>query len=197
MKSTILAPFILILMFSVPVTAGPFGTEMGMTKEQLGITSSTEEIATYRYKLATLPKTSPLFEYYVVEVSPRNGLCYLKAIGNNVSTSRYGNELRRMFDRVNSSLERKYTSGTISDFLRSGSIWDEPEDFMMGLTKRERVLAAYYDEEEGSVMVENVAKAYLNAKGLGSDTGFIVIDYFYDNSAACDAEIEAVQDDVF
>ena len=68
---------------------------------------------------------------------------------------------------------------------------------MTGLQKKERVLAAYYDEEENSVMVEGVAKAWLGASALSQDTGYVYIDYFFDNYDACKAETEAEMDDVF
>ena len=195
MKTQILAS--LILFFSSPAFSGPFGTSEGMTKSDLGITSSTKELGLYRYQLTDLPKTSRLFESYVVKVTPQHGLCYIKAVGVTVSSSRYGEGVRTVFDRVNTALSKKYTSGNLQDFLRTGSIWDEPEDFMMGLKQKERILAGYYDEEEGSVMVENIEKAYLRALALSNDKGYIVVDYFFENHNACQAEVDSVENDVF
>ena len=195
MKTQILAS--LILFFSSPAFSGPFGTSEGMTKSDLGITSSTKELGLYRYQLTDLPKTSRLFESYVVKVTPQHGLCYIKAVGVTVSSSRYGEGVRTVFDRVNTALSKKYTSGNLQDFLRTGSIWDEPEDFMMGLKQKERILAGYYDEEEGSVMVENIEKAYLRALALSNDKGYVVVDYFFENHNACQAEVDSVENDVF
>ena len=195
MKTQILAS--LILFFSSPAFSGPFGTSEGMTKSDLGITSSTKELGLYKYRLTDLPKTSRLFESYVVQVTPQHGLCYIKAVGVTVSSSRYGEGVRTVFDRVNTALSKKYTSGNLQDFLRTGSIWDEPEDFMMGLKQKERILAGYYDEEEGSVMVENIEKAYLRALALSNDKGYIVVDYFFENHNACQAEVDSVENDVF
>jgi hypothetical protein len=194
MKTFILSILILISSHSI---AAPFGTEMGMSKDELGIKSVTKEIATYKWELSSLPKSSNLFESYIVVVTPENGLCFLKAVGQNVTTSVYGTELRTAFDRVNNSLKRKYSKSYVADFLNSGSIWDEPKDFMMGLLKKERTLAAYYDEEEGSTMVEGVAKAYIKAYAMNSNKGWVTIDYFFDNHDACSAEITAIEDDVF
>ena len=193
-------PFLIFLtsILLVPsAVSGPFGTEMGMTKADLGITSDTRELALYKYKITSMPKNSRMFESYVVRVTPKNGLCYLKAIGVDINTSRYGNDIRTQFERVNSALKKKYTSGTDYDFLSVGSIWDEPEDFMMGLVKEERYLAASYDDEEGSKMVEDVQAAYLSAYGLSMDKGYLAIDYQFRNYDACKAEVEAVEDDVF
>ena len=130
-KTFILTILILISSHSI---AGPFGTEMGMSKDELGIKSVTEKIGTYQWKLSSLPKSSNLFEYYVVVVTPENGLCFLKTVGKNVTTSVYGTELRSVFDRVNNSLKKKYSKGSVADFLNSGSIWDEPKDFMIAVS---------------------------------------------------------------
>ena len=186
--------------YSAVAIAGPFGTEIGMLKGDLGITSTTKRIggeSDYKWELKSLPKSSSLFDSYIVKVTPQNGLCFIKAFGKDVSTSRYGEGLRGNFERVNSALEKKYQRGDTQDFVRYGSIWDDPEDFMMGLIKKERVLAAYYDEEENSVMVEGVAKAYLRASAFSQDEGFVYIDYFFDNYEACKAEADAEMDDVF
>lgn len=177
--------------------SGPFGTDMGMTKADLGIASSAEELAPYKYQIKNTPKNSRMFETYIVTVTPNHGLCYLKAVGVDINTSRYGSEVRTQFERVDSALKKKYASGERVDFLRGGSIWDEPEDFMMGLVKKERLLQTYYDDEEGSKMVEDVQAAYLSANGLAMDKGYLVLDYRFRNFDACQAEIRAIEDDVF
>ena len=189
--------FVILLLASGYATAAPFGTSIGMSKSDLGIGADTVEISTYKYALSELPKTSKLFESYVVKVTPDNGLCYLKAVGVNINTSVYGSELKAEFTKVNKSLQKKYIKGETLDFLSDGSIWNERRDFMIGLLKKERFLIAYYDAEEGSTMVESVQKAILSASALSSDTGYIGLDYYFDNHDSCNSEIEAIEEDVF
>ena len=190
---------LILVTFATNSIAGPFGVEMGMSKADLGISNASQMLAegTFKWKVESLPKNSRFFEYYIVQVTPQNGLCYLKAVGQDVSTSAYGTSLRTAFDKVNNQLQKKYSGGTNADFLRSGSIWDEPEDFMMGLQKSERVLAAYYDEEEGSTMVEGVTKAYLTANAASSDSGWVSINYVFENHDACTEELNALDASVF
>jgi hypothetical protein len=168
-----------------------------MSKSDLGIGADTVEISTYKYQLTKLPKTSNLFESYVVIVTPDNGLCYLKAIGVDVDTSAYGSQLKQAFTKVNKSLQNKYVKGLTLDFLSSGSIWSESRDFMMGLLKKERYLLASYNAEEGSTMAEGVKEATLSGHALSSDKGYLSLDYNFDNYDSCNSEIEAIDEDVF
>jgi len=188
---------VILLLASGYATAGPFGTSIGMSKSDLGIGANTEELSTYKFQLSKLPKTSKLFESYIVKVTPDNGLCYVKAIGVNIDSSVYGSQLKTQFTKLNKSLQKKYIKGTTHDFLSSGSIWNEPRDFMTGLLKKERFLVAYYDAEEGSTMVEGVQRAVLSGSALSSDTGYVNIDYFFNNHDSCNSEIEAIDEDVF
>jgi len=67
-------------------------------------------------------------------------LVKLAAIGKNVSTSVYGSELKDAFNEMEKSIIAGYGDSKRYDFLRSGSIWDEPKDFMMGLLKKKELL---------------------------------------------------------
>jgi hypothetical protein len=189
--------FTLFLFLPITALAGPFGTEMGMSKEELGIKGTNEEISTFKWKLASLPKTSKLIDFYVVTVTPKNGLCAIRAVGKDVTTSAYGTQLRSAFEKINKSLQKKYSKGESYDFLNAGSIWDDERDFMMGMLKKERHLAYSYKEENGSTMVENVSSVFLAAGALSKQKGYVAINYSFENHEGCSAEIDAVDDDAF
>jgi hypothetical protein len=121
----------------------------------------------------------------------------VKAIGKDIDDNRFGTNLTDTYNRVDKGLSKSYGKGSKVHYLRSGSIWDEPEDFMMGLVKQERVMNTYYDEEEGSTMKDNVEKAYLGGKALSAETGYVTIDYTFNNHQACVAETEEAIGDVF
>ncbi len=59
----------------------------------------------------------------------------------------------------------KYGKRTKYDYLRSGSIWDEPKDWMMSLRQEERTLALFWSIDNGSVLAEHVSGISLQAKG--------------------------------
>ena len=62
-----------------------------------------------------------------------------------VSTNKYGDELKRKYRELRDILKKKYGrnkyGGEEYDYLKAGSIWNRPEDFVMGLAKHERILA--------------------------------------------------------
>src|SRR5262245_32212432 len=84
--------------------AMPFGLQMGMTKAQLGLVESARPVAPGMYKLTTVPKPHPEFESYLVQVAPTTGLCFVKAIGKDISTNVYGSDLKRKYEDMRDQL---------------------------------------------------------------------------------------------
>jgi len=173
--------------------AGPFGLSMGMQKSQIEGLESTG--TPFTYETSSVPTPSSQFETYVMQIGDKNGLCVVKAISQTISTNRYGVALKERFSSLKEALSNKYGSHKTQDFLMSGSIWDEPEDFMTGLTKNERYLRAYWDAEEKSDLTDNLKAIVLVAAGLGSEKGAVYIQYEFENSEECDQEREALDAD--
>lgn len=186
-KIVIVAAF---FMTSTLVQAGPFGLSMGMNKSQI---KGLENIdAPFMYKTKTVPTPSSQLETYVMQIGDKNGLCVVKAISDVISTNRYGLALKGKFNGLKEALEKKYGKHKTQDFLLPGSIWDEPEDFMAGLKKKERYLRAYWDAEEKSTLTDNLKAIMLAAVGLGHEEGIIYIQYEFENSEKCDQESKAL-----
>ena len=81
-----------------------------------------------------------------------------------------------------------------ADFLLRGSIWDEPEDWMMALRRNERQLQAVW---EGQAMSNSVASVILGASALSTSDGYLVLQYSFENEELCDAEERQLQRGVF
>lgn len=118
--------------------AGPFGFERGMTKEQimklLGAGSLIKADGNV-YTFSKVPKPHPLFEEYVLIISPTEGLLKVAAISKDIETSVYGEELKASFEEIRGALTKTYGEGKTYDFLKYDSIWNEPKDWMMGMLK--------------------------------------------------------------
>jgi hypothetical protein len=182
------------LMFSITTTyAGPFGLSMGMTKNQLEQLESTDN--KFVYKTSKVPKPSSQFDTYILQIGDKNGLCVIKALTDVISTNRYGFSVKERFKSLEKALEEKYGSHKIQDLLLSGSIWDQPEDFMVGLTKNERFLRAYWDEEEHSTMSDNIRSIALVAVGVSNETGIVYIQYEFSNTDKCEEELKVFDSD--
>jgi hypothetical protein len=161
--------------------AGPFGFEYGMTKEQVIAAvgqNAVKKIQSDVLTLTTAPKPHPAFETYQVMISPKLGLVKILAIGNTIGTNRYGNEIQTAFIETQEALVNNYgTPGVSYDFLRSGSIWAEHEDWMMGLAKGERVLATFWTPTNSP---NHITSIELEANALSMEKGYLDLGYEFE-----------------
>ena len=192
MKRSGIALLIAGLMYATTAMAGPFGLDMGMTIKEVG--GKPEKIANGKYKLTSVPKPHSAFESYLVQVSPKGGLCWIKAIGKDIPTSVYGLELKSAFNEMKGKLEKAYGEHNTIDMLLPGSIWTESNEFMQALIKKERVLAAIWDSESGSTLKDNIKQIGLLANPIVRNKGYIAIEYSFSNVEACEAELAAQED---
>lgn len=173
---------------------GPFGLWVGMQAHDIGV--ALEEIAPYKFRTSSPPKPHSAFELYVLQITPKAGLSWIKAIGKTVATNGFGYELQTVFKDMEGKLCKSYGKNSRNELLLTGSIWNEPRDWMQGLQKRERFLSATWDEKSGSNMPDGLSSLYLGATALDTDSGFIGLEYSLENHSESDAEIAAAEDDV-
>jgi hypothetical protein len=173
--------------------AGPFGLYMGMPRSEFK--GKLEEIRPHIYRTKDVPKKHSAFNYYILRFGPNTGLYYIKAVGSDISTNRYGKEVREAFDAMETKLKKIYGQNQRLDFLMSDSIWNEPRDWMSGLYKKERVLSANWEKETGAALKDDLKTVFLAAHAASRTVGFLVIEYIFMNQEASEAEIGAMEDD--
>lgn len=192
MKSaTIFGTLLLALGLSDQAIAGPFGLEKGMTLKQLG---STQPLSPGKYEVTSVPRAHSAFESYVVQVGPQAGLCWVKAVGHHVRAGAYGLELKTRFTEMKTRLEQLYGTPEVFDRLLPGSVWNEPRDWMMGLIKKERVLAAIWSEKSKATLPADLRSVGLSADAISSDSGVIAVEYTFTNKKECESEISSQED---
>jgi hypothetical protein len=164
---------------------GPFGFRKGMTREEairlvgaaaVNMTESTGDWL----EVSTAPNPHPGFESYTLGFSPTQGLVKIIATGRNIQSNGFGAEIREAFERVRDALTAAYGKPDLDNFLLSGSIWNEPQDWTMGLRKKERVLAAYWLVSKGTLDVNNpgcITGIKLEAVALSSEVGYLDLNY--------------------
>lgn len=172
---------------------GPFGLSKGLRKEDLDINMM--EIKPCFYRAETLPKKHSAFEYYFLQITPVQGLSWVKAIGNPVATNPYGNELQSAFETMKGKLENIYGRPEMFDFLMHDSIWDEPRDWMQGIANGERRLAAQWDRKKGKDLPSDLQSIFLYAAAEDTHSGYIAIEYAFGNFEASEKEIGMLEDD--
>ena len=168
--------------------AAPFGLRQGMSVEELGADAT--HIGGGMYKLASVPLPHPDFEFYVAQVSPRTGLCFIKGVGKPVRTSAYGTELQKQFAHTRDELSAVYGRYRTVDMLLSDSMWQGPADWMAGLADRERMLFAHWTVETHATLRPHLTNVFVAAKAKSSESGYVVVEYFFDNEPVCQEEVD-------
>lgn len=173
----------------------PFGLSLGMKLDDFSEFVPVE-IAPFKYRLDKPPKPHPAFDFYILQITPESGLSWIKAIGNNIQTNGFGNSIKNAFLEMEGKLIKTYGNCEKTDLLLQGSIWNEPQDWMMAILKGERLLACNWDEKTGAKLTEAIESVFLIASGREADSGFIAIEYALKNNSAAAQEIALSQDDV-
>ena len=172
---------------------GPFGLWMGMSLEDLG--TEAIEVAPAKYRTTTVPKAHSAFEYYILQITPLNGLAWIKAIGHTIHTSAYGLELITAFEAMEKRLSATYGRGRKTDILLQDSIWNEPRDWMQSLLNRERFLMSEWSAAHGSSLPEALRSVALVTGVMDTESGYIAIEYSFQNAEVAEAEIAAAEDE--
>jgi hypothetical protein len=142
-----------------------------------------KEASVMVYQVSGLPDPDCLaFEYYLLTITPEQGLCKVTASGNTVDTNAFGSQLKDEATRFEKILTESYgPPSRRANHLRPGSIWDAPGDWMMSLVKLERMYALLWQQDDGNTIA-------VFARGLSSDSGFVTLTYQFPNFTACAAE---------
>lgn len=173
-----------LISFSALSMAGPFGLEMGSSLADLKkqITLKPENIGLYTTQSVPIPH--PDFQLYKLIISPNHGLCKIIAFSKNISTSIYGTELVSKFSNIESALTTKYGNPKKFDNLQPGSIWNEPQDWMMGLLKRERTLSSLWTKEERT-LPDNLQAIEIKAIAASTEQAGLMLTYEFTNADKC------------
>ena len=172
---------------------GPFGLEMGMPMSEFN--EPLEEIAPGKYYAKSAPKPHSAFESYVFTITPKHGLSWIKSLGKTIQTNPYGIELKSEFDSMKSKLESKYGKHDLLDFLMHDSIWNEPRDWMQSISNKERILMAQWEPKHGSILGESLVSVALIASASDTSSGYISIEYSFENTGEVELELSALEDE--
>jgi hypothetical protein len=198
-RSLVLLMLLGILLVGQAFASGPFGFEYGMTREQVIQLVGKQAIKEPRedgFILTTAPKPHSAFELYRLVISPEKGLLKIVAGGNSVQTNGYGEQLKQAYAAVVDGVTQKYgTPTTTLDYLPPGSIWQEPQYWLMGLLRKERKLQAFWELKKPVnhvTLIEIEAFAY-----SGADSGFVICSFEFEGFDDYATAKEAKQNDNF
>lgn len=181
----------------LPPAEGPFGLEAGLTQknieDMIGAKLKPLPDSVNLYTSDKLPKQNADFEMYGLLISPKAGLCQIRALGKNIDTDSYGLALKSKFEELSDSLSSLYGKAETTDLLLAGSIWKEPQDWMMGLNKKERFLSATWKEAKETPLKNNIETISIEARANSHSKGYVYLQYSFKNNDVCQAEIEGAK----
>ena len=161
-------------------TSGPFGLRRGMTQEQviqIVGKAAIKETKGDTLRLLSVPKSHPAFEFYSLIFSPKDGLLKIVAYGNDIKTNAFGEAVHGSFIEIRGAISQTYGQPEFNlDRVKAGSIWKEPEDWMMGLLKEERDLTTIWN----TALPNHIQDIVIEAVALSQEKGYLRVIYEFD-----------------
>ncbi|QTP54110.1 hypothetical protein HNO51_05095 [Billgrantia sulfidoxydans] len=176
---------------STAKSATPFGFEKGLKVEE--VTCDIEEINFGIYVTSQPPKPHSSFSSYVLRIAPQSGLYWVKGISGDIETDSAGTMLKSRADNMIERLAKVYGPPERILFFNPGTIWGESEDFMMGMACNEIHYGASWSKEAHE-LPSGLGNIYFAINAKSSNTGYMIIEYEFDNHEQGEREVEEVED---
>lgn len=178
------------LVLSAPAIARPFGFDTASKQNPANVYSYCEDDGSgfFNITCTNAPKPHPDMRLYVISFVEGLGICAIKGGTNDISDNGRGTITQTKTDDIAKQVKNKYGAWTKkSDFLASGSIWDESHYWMMSILKKDR----YYSYTwELSSPIDGIDEVYVAARALHSDTGYVVTEFYTPIVDKCEEAIE-------
>lgn len=170
---------------------GPFGLAMGLRPEQIqasgvSLTPIPEIPGLMKATSAPLPNSS--FNEYLYMFGSDSGLCKVIASTPSITVNSFGDQIKDAFGELNKALTEKYGTPETLQFVQSGSIWKDNNDWMMALAKEERHHASYWTLKKLKNLPNNISSIGLSAKADSPYKGYVSLGYEFSNFDSCQEE---------
>lgn len=172
--------------------SSPFGIRFYSTITELQVL---HDIGQYAYEVVA-PGPHPLFKSYFVLSTPSLGIVWVKGITPQIENDNFGSETCATVDRIEMQLTQKYGRPKKRDLLMDGSIWTEPQDWMNGLTNRERFYSYSWKKSAIPQLPEDLDTIYIGAVPHDGLTAEVVLEYASPRLKEAEAELERQMSDL-
>lgn len=135
------------------------------------------------------PTRHPLFETYIVQATPSQGVVWIKATSLVKVVDAFGNSLRADVDRVAQQLAQRYGGSRKSDFLLDGALWDSPQYWMNALEDGQRIYAYIWEQRDR--LPDDIESVYAGAAAYGGGQGAVTLEYASTRMKLAEQEIES------
>lgn len=170
----------------------PFGINLHSQISELNILS---DLAEGKY-LVQPPSLHPSFDTYIVQSTPKIGIFWIKVVSPFIENDAYGNEVRGLKDQVHAQLSKKYGSGDQQDFLKVGSIWNEPREWTQAVCINERFYYSIWQRPKCVEIPEDMHTIFLGTSAKDKDSPNIFIEYASNRYEDARAEMQNLLSDL-
>ena len=187
-KLFLLIPLLLGLI--TPSFADQFGLEMGESIKSIrrkGVFLQKMELPEQYYS-KTLPEGNPDFEGYILEITPKSGLCKIVGLKKPFPSNSSGTQIISMFNIFEKELSKKYGKSKIYNAILPDSKYASPQDFIKSLEVQDRVLSAYWVKENNQLN-NDMDNIMLRAIAPSEDMASLVFAYSFNNWNDCQQEL--------
>ena len=169
---------------------GPFGLAMGLTPEQIkasgtSLTAIPQIPGLMKSSGAPSPNSSFNEYLYLFGSGTDSGLCKVVASTPTISANPFGDQIKDTFHELSKALTEKYGKPETLQFVKRGSLWTDPNDWMMGLSKEERHHASYWTLAKLGNLPNSISSIGLSAKAESPNKGYVSLSYEFSNFEAC------------
>ena len=181
------------VLFPIFIFAGPFGFDIGNKLSDYPNVEFTKTDKASWYIAENVPTPNKLMTVYAVRATENSGICFIKAMSKTIKTSKYGTELNTQYENVRKSLANKYKFDfreEKTNFLMSGSLWDDPQYYMMGLLKEERFKFSKFVAKDSANKIQSI---FLGQNAESTESGYLALEYSGKNEQDCD-DLDSLDD---
>lgn len=168
--------------------AGPFGTEMGDKPEKFGKTFN--DLSPERGIRVTPPKQHSTFTIYELRFAD-DGLASVTALSDYYKRDRFASGAKSDYATLKKQLTEKYGQPQITEYLKSGGIYDKDSEFAASLYYKERFHFATWSNN----LPDNLIEITLGIMGVSSDSVILGLVYKYKNHPNLEKSKEKIQQD--
>ena len=119
------------------------------------------------------PSAYPEFERYLVTYHETTGVCAIIGVGKTYEDDEWGIAVKSSYEKLISTLSKKYGSVQRQEFLRPGALWDESDEFSRSIDKNQRSHAAIWEIETEDPT--STSRIVLSVRANRSDTSLDIV----------------------
>lgn len=176
--------FVVMLALPHVASAQAFGVKMGDSVARYGGRLAGDAKSPNYFRI-TVPVPNRAFESYTAYSTPETGICKVTGLGVTHQNDPYGSKTKQSFSGLQKGLRARYGASSDIDYLKSGAMWNEPNEWVWSIDKEERMLVSYWLPSAGSSLPPGVTGIKLETNALSPTEPYIVLSYEFANFARC------------